>query len=86
MTEFINKINGPINSFVWGPIMLVLLVGFGIYMTTSRTGFFQIRKCSIIVKNTVGSISENKGAEEDGVSPYIQQWRQLLQVVLELVV
>lgn len=69
MTEFINKINGPINSFVWGPVMLVLLVGFGIYMTT-RTGFFQIRKCNTIVKNTVGSISENKGAEEDGVSPY----------------
>lgn len=69
MTEFINKINGPINSFVWGPIMLTLLVGFGIYMTT-RTGFFQIIKCNEIAKCTVGSINKNKGEESDGVSPY----------------
>ncbi|WP_434793946.1 Amino-acid carrier protein AlsT [Terrisporobacter petrolearius] len=69
MVEFINKINGPINSFVWGPVMLLLLVGFGIYMST-RTGFFQIRKCNTIVKNTIGSINKNKDAAKDGVSPY----------------
>ena len=30
MVEMIAKINGVINSFVWGPIMLTLLVGTGI--------------------------------------------------------
>ena len=38
MLELINSINSTINAFVWGPVMLVLLVGTGIFLT-ARTGW-----------------------------------------------
>ena len=31
--ELISRINNAVNSFVWGPIMLVLIVGTGIYLS-----------------------------------------------------
>ena len=31
--ERVNEIVGAIDSFVWGPVMLVLLVGTGIFLT-----------------------------------------------------
>lgn len=46
------KINGIINDFVWGPPMLILLVGTGIYLTL-RTNFFSITKLGYILKNTL---------------------------------
>ena len=36
MDEFLSlvaKIIAPVNSFAWGPVMLALLVGTGIYLT-----------------------------------------------------
>ena len=39
LVEWISKVNSVINSVVWGPPMLILLVGVGIYFTI-RTGFF----------------------------------------------
>ena len=35
--EQINALVNDIDSFVWGPAMLTLLVGTGIYLTTCRT-------------------------------------------------
>ncbi len=38
------EINNAINSFVWGgPVMLILLVGTGIYLTI-RTNFMSLGK------------------------------------------
>lgn len=34
MQQFFNDVFGPINSFVWGPVMLVLLLGVGFYLMT----------------------------------------------------
>ncbi len=53
--ETIESINGAVNSFAWGPIMLILLVGTGIYLSI-RTGFLQVRKFGYIMKNTFGSL------------------------------
>ncbi len=53
--EIVTKVNSAVNSFAWGPIMLLLLVGSGIYLTC-RTGFIQVRKFGYIMKNTVGSL------------------------------
>ena len=64
IAEIIQKINGPLNSFAWGPIMLLLLVGSGIYLTC-RTGFIQVRRFGYIMKNTVGSLFK-KGDKEEG--------------------
>ncbi len=64
MQAIIDFITGPLNSFAWGPIMLVLLVGSGIYLTF-RTGFLQVRKFGYIMRNTIGSLFK-KGDKEKG--------------------
>lgn len=55
MLETITAINSALNGFVWGPIMLALLVGTGIYLTF-RTGWIQVKHFGFIMKNTVGSL------------------------------
>lgn len=50
--DFIMELNSAVNNFVWGPPMLVLIVGTGIYFTL-RTGFFSVRKLGYILKNTL---------------------------------
>lgn len=55
MVEKIMQINGVINSFVWGPVMLVLLVGTGVYLSW-RCGWIQIRKFGFILKHTIGTL------------------------------
>ena len=59
MLEMITNVNSAINGFVWGPIMLALLVGTGIYLTV-RTGWIQIRWFPYIMKNTIGSLFNKK--------------------------
>ena len=43
MMEIITTVNSAINGFVWGPIMLALLVGTGVFLTC-RTGWVQVRR------------------------------------------
>ena len=62
MLEMITKINSAINGFVWGPIMLALLVGTGVFLTC-RTGWVQVRWFGYTLKNTIGSLFSKK---EDG--------------------
>ena len=58
MIEIITKINNVVNGFVWGPIMLTLLVGTGIYLSII-TGFLQITKIPLWVKHTFGALAKN---------------------------
>ena len=55
MLDVITSINSKINGFVWGPIMLALLVGTGVYLTF-RTGWIQVRWFGYILKHTVGTL------------------------------
>ena len=55
MLEMLTSVNSALNGFVWGPVMLVLLVGTGIYLTC-RTGWIQVRRFGYIMKSTVGSL------------------------------
>lgn len=59
MVEFITKVNGVVNNFVWGVPMLVLLVGTGILMTL-LTKFFQLSHIGHWMKNTIGGIFKDK--------------------------
>jgi len=59
MLEMITTVNSAINNFVWGPIMLALLVGTGVFLTF-RTGWIQVRWFGYIMKNTVGSLFTKK--------------------------
>ena len=71
MLDVITSVNSAINGFVWGPIMLTLLVGTGIYLTF-RTGWIQVRWFGYIMKNTIGSLfqkSENK-VDSQNLTPF----------------
>ena len=60
----VTDINNAINGFAWGPIMLVLLVGTGVFLTI-RTGCIQVRKFGWIMKNTIGTVFK-KTEKKDG--------------------
>lgn len=53
--EKIIQINDLINSIVWGPYMIALLVGTGIFLSI-RLGFVQVVDFKSIMKNTVGKM------------------------------
>jgi len=59
------ELNGIVNSFVWGPPMLILLVGTGIYLSL-RTNFMSLGKLGYILRNTLLKIfkKEQKGEGE----------------------
>lgn len=63
------EINGIVNSFVWGPYMLVLLVGTGIYLTL-RTNFMSIAKLGYILKNTLFKMFSKEGKGEGEVTAF----------------
>ncbi len=71
MIETIENVNGIINGFVWGPVMLLLLVGTGILLTI-MAGFPQITKLGTIMKSTVGSLFGKEAHKKDdaSISPY----------------
>ena len=53
MLAQIEAINSAVNGVVWGPIMLVLLVGTGIYLTF-RTRGLQARRFGFILRYDEG--------------------------------
>ena len=59
------KINSFINNIVWGPPILILIVGSGLYLSI-KTGFFSITKLGYILKNTFLKMfsKEQKGEGE----------------------
>lgn len=65
----IGEINGIINDFVWGPYMLVLVVGTGL-LFTFRSGFFQIRKFGYTMKNTVVKMFDKTEVGENEITPF----------------
>lgn len=48
-------INSKIGAFVWGPVMLTLLLGTGLYLSV-RGGFIQFRHFGFAMKRTIGSV------------------------------
>lgn len=67
----IEHINGIINGYVWGPPMLVLLVGTGIWFSL-RTNVLQVRKFGYTMQQTLMKIFEKpeiSGADGD-ITPF----------------
>lgn len=62
--EKIYELNDIVNSIVWGPYMIALLVGTGIFLSF-RLGFPQIFNFGFIMKNTVGKMFKRSNAEGD---------------------
>lgn len=67
--ETIKQINSIINGWVWGPYMLVLLVGTGIYYTF-RTNFMSIAKLGYILKNTLFRVFTKEKQGEGEVTAF----------------
>ena len=63
--DFVNKLNG----IAWGPWMLLLLVGTGIYLSI-RSGFLQFGRFGYIMKNTIGKLFSKQSAGEGEVTPF----------------
>ena len=73
MEKFIAKIeyiNNVVNAFAWGPIMLALLVGTGVFLSV-RTGFIQVGRFGFMLKNTVGSLFKKSDKDHgSNLSPF----------------
>lgn len=67
--DLIAQINSFINGIVWGPPMLILLVGAGILLTL-RTKGVQFRKFGYAMKNTLGKIFTKHEAGEGEITPF----------------
>ncbi|SNS34468.1 alanine or glycine:cation symporter, AGCS family [Anaerovirgula multivorans] len=66
----IESINGTINGLVWGPYMLILLVGTGIYFTF-RANFLQVKEFGFTMKETLMKIfAKDESAEEGDITPF----------------
>ncbi|MCR3955368.1 MAG: sodium:alanine symporter family protein [Gudongella sp.] len=67
--DFIMNLNSAVNSFVWGPPMLFLLVGTGVYLTIG-TNFFSILKLGYVLKNTLLKIFSKDQSGEGEITPF----------------
>lgn len=68
LIKYIEQINSQINSFVWGPIMIMLLLFTGIYFSF-LTNFLQFKKCKFILEKTLLTIFK-KSSNKKSISPF----------------
>ena len=67
--EVLEKIITALDDFAWGPWMLVLLVGTGIFLTI-RNGGIQFGKLGYALKNTIGKMFQKGKAGKGEVTPF----------------
>lgn len=70
--NYIEHINNVVNSIVWGPLMLALILLVGVQFSI-RLKFFQIFKCKLWLKQTFGTIFKAKNHQNNskpGISPF----------------
>ncbi len=67
--DAIMRFNDWLNSIVWGPPMLILLIGTGLVLIVT-TGFIIYRKFGFILRNTFLKMFEKTEADASGVTPF----------------
>ncbi len=67
--EKLNDFVTRVDDFVWGPVMLVLLVGTGVFLTF-RTRFLTWRNLGYALKSTLSQEARTKSRGEGDVSPF----------------
>lgn len=67
--EFLANINKLVSGMIWGPPMLALMLGTGLYLS-ARTGFLQFRRFGLIMRHTLGGIFKKQKAGEGAVTPF----------------
>lgn len=68
-TKTLSDLLVSIDDFVWGPVMLILLVGTGIFLTI-RTRFLTWRNLPYAIKSTLSKEARTKSKGEGDVSPF----------------
>ena len=58
-----------LNGIAWGPWMLVLLVGTGVYLSI-RVGFIQFTKFAYVMRHTIGKLFQKQNAGEGEITPF----------------
>ena len=67
--DTIISINQAVNNFVWGVPAMVCILGIGLYLSI-RTGFIQIRKFGLAMKQTIGKIFSKEESKEGAITPF----------------
>ena len=88
MTEFlsalqngIDEVNSTVNDIVWGPLMIALLLGTGIYLTL-RLGVPQLTRIREVHRNTFGKVFGRKKGTGDGtIESHQAGWASIACVV-----
>ena len=65
----INEIVKVLNDIAWGPWMLLLLVGTGVFLS-ARVGFIQFTRFGHAMKNTIGKVFQKQTAGKGEVTPF----------------
>jgi AGCS family alanine or glycine:cation symporter len=79
MSDFLNAIenvNGKLNSFIWGPVMLVFFILVGALFTL-RTGVFQVSRFGLWMKSTFLAIFKNRKVLRTDDKHAISQFQSL---------
>ena len=69
MLVIIENVNAAVNSFVWGIPAIICIIGVGLYLSI-RTGFIQVRKFPLAMKQTIGKVFEKKEAKHGAMTPF----------------
>lgn len=67
--EAFMELNSKLNSIVWGPPFLILIVGTGV-LFTFRTNFMSIVKLGYVLKNTVAKMFQKATSGEGEITPF----------------
>jgi alanine or glycine:cation symporter, AGCS family len=68
MTDLIARWNGALNGLVWGPPMLILLIGTGVVLTV-LTGAVQFRHLGTALREVLGKLRQ-RGSGRGSVTPF----------------
>lgn len=77
--ETMFEIVGAVNSFVWGPWMMILVIGTGLWLTVG-TGFIQFRRFGHAVRMTLRSAT-HKDKEEESSPGEITAFQALMTAI-----
>ena len=69
MLAVIENVNAAVNNFVWGIPAIICIIGVGLYLSI-RTGFIQVRKFPLAMKQTIGKVFEKKEAKHGAMTPF----------------
>jgi len=69
MIDALMALNAELNALVWGPPMLIALIGVGVYVTV-RTRFIQFVKFGLMCRETMGKFFRRGPRAEGDVSPF----------------